>query len=596
MADDKKKPIKLNDEQLMLDASNVADIYHQLTLELFDQVIDRIKERGSASLDDNPYIWQLEKMNEMGLLNEDNVKLISDRSGIAEEQLRHVIQNEGYKIYKDTKQQLLEATGGGSFAGNSIIQTNLAAYVNQAMGDIDNLINTTLPMSVRKVYQSIVQESVAKVVTGLTTSDKAISDTVMKWAKKGFYGFTDSQGKHWKADTYARQVIKSTAWRVYREVRMAPAEELGIDTYYYSKKSTAREMCAPLQHQIVTTGVARTEAGERILALSDYGYGYARGCLGINCRHEMTPYIPGANYKPELPDELRDLTPEQAIENANAQAKQRALERSIRQSKEFLHVAEKLGDQELIDKYKSKVRIQQGAMRDYLRQHPFLHRDYAREKYYADPYAEAKKETQLRKRMSEHHYIKDSEIPAFKKVGGKITKPERKVLYADENPQGLGYIGTAHSFAINKFLRDKNAMPPEYQKIVNTLDGVVEKNRILKNTKVNRFDDNVYLKSVVEQNQHLLKDYDNFMDMLNSGKAKYSNDGYTSTSYIPQYNYFKHRPVKTIINIPKNHQIYFTDNDDESEIILPRGTKYDIISVKENKGGIVLEMNVRKDE
>lgn len=399
MADDKKKPIKLNDEQLMLDASQVADIYHQLTLDLFDQVIDRIKERGSASLEENPYIWQLEKMNEMGLLNEDNLKLISDRSGIAEEQLRYVIQNEGYKIYRDTKQQLLEATGGGSFAGNSLIQTNLAAYVNQAMGDIDNLINTTLPMSVRKVYQSIVQESVAKVVTGLTTSDKAISDTVMKWAKKGFYGFTDSQGKRWRADTYARQVIKSTAWRVYREVRMAPAEELGIDTFYYHKKATAREMCAPLQHQIVTTGVARTEAGERILALSDYGYGYAGGCQGINCTHEMTPYIPGANYKPDLPDELRDLTPEQAIENANVQAKQRALERSIRQSKEFLHVAEKLGDSELIDKYKSKVRIQQGAMRDYLKQHPFLHRDYAREKYYDDPYSKAKKEVKARKEL-----------------------------------------------------------------------------------------------------------------------------------------------------------------------------------------------------
>lgn len=376
-----KKPIKLNDEQLMLDASQVADIYHQLTLELFDQVIDRIKERGSASLDDNPYIWQLEKMNEMGLLNEDNLKLISDRSGIAEEQLRYVIQNEGYQIYKNTKEQLLEATGG-DFVANSLIQTNLAAYVNQTMGDINNLINTTLPKSVREIYQSIIEEATAKVVTGLATSDKAISDTVMKWAQKGFYGFTDSQGKRWKADTYARQVIKSTAWRVYREVRMAPAEELGIDTYYYSKKATAREMCAPLQHQVVTTGVARTEKGERILALSDYGYGSPGGCLGINCYHEITPFVVGANYKPDLPDNLKDLTPEQAIENANVQAKQRALERSIRQSKEFLHVAEKLGDQELIDKYKNKVRVQQGAMRDYLRQHPFLHRDYAREKYY----------------------------------------------------------------------------------------------------------------------------------------------------------------------------------------------------------------------
>ena len=411
-----KKPIKLNDEQLMLDASQVADIYHQLTLDLFDQVIDRIKERGSASLDDNPYIWQLEKMNEMGLLNEDNVKLISDRSGIAEEQLRHVIQNEGYKIFKDTKQQLLEATGGGGFAGNSLIQTNLAAYVNQAMGDIDNLINTTLPMSVRKVYQSIVQESVAKVVTGLTTSDKAISDTVMKWAEKGFYGFTDSQGKHWKADTYARQVIKSTAWRVYREVRMAPAEELGIDTFYYHKKATAREMCAPLQHQIVTTGVTREVDGERVLSLSDYGYGHPAGCQGINCTHEMTPYIPGVNYKPDLPDYLKDLTPEEAIENANVQAKQRALERSIRQSKEFLHVAEKLGDQELIEKYKSKVRIQQGAMRDYLKQHPFLHRDYAREKYYYNDDAVQKLYKTIDKRSKKEY----SEI--LQNLGNKAPK------------------------------------------------------------------------------------------------------------------------------------------------------------------------------
>lgn len=458
---DKKKPIKLNDEQLMLDASQVADIYHQLTLELFDQVIDRIKERGSASLDDNPYIWQLEKMNEMGLLNEDNVKLISDRSGIAEEQLRHVIQNEGYKIYKDTKQQLLEATGGGGFAGNSIIQTNLAAYVNQAMGDIDNLINTTLPMSVRKVYQSIVQESVAKVVTGLTTSDKAISDTVMKWAEKGFYGFTDSQGKRWKADTYARQVIKSTAWRVYREVRMAPAEELGIDTFYYHKKATAREMCAPLQHQIVTTGVARTEKGERILALSDYGYGYAWGCQGINCTHEMTPYVPGANYKPDLPDELRDLTPEQAIENANAQAKQRALERSIRQSKEFLHVAEKLGDSELIDKYKSKVRIQQGAMREYLKQHPFLHRDYAREKYYDDPYTKAKKEVKVRKELEklEKHRAEQKEMrEKFNSaVKSGIIKTEINNEHFENHIRGTkGY---------EKYLQknlEKGAPPPSY--------------------------------------------------------------------------------------------------------------------------------------
>lgn len=402
----KKKPIKLNDQQLMLDASRVADIYHQMTIDLFDQVVDRLRERGSASLEDNPYIWQLEKMSEMGLLNKDNIKLIARYSGIAEEQLRYVIENEGYKVYKDTKSQLLEALGGnGNFIANNLIQTRLANYVNQTTGDIDNLINTTLPKSVRKVYQDIVEEAVAKVITGLMNPDKAISTTVMKWAERGFYGFTDKGGKRWRADAYARTVINSTSWRVYREARMAPAKELGIDTFYYSMKPAAREMCAPIQHQIVTFGETRVEEGEKIYSLLDYGYGSAGGCLGIHCHHTLTPYVVGVNYKPDLPDHLKDLTPEQAIENANAQSKQRAIERSIRQSKEMLHVANKLEDEELISKYKGQVKARQAAMRSYLAQHPFLHRDYSRERYYSDPLREAEAEIKLRKRQNKKQTV-----------------------------------------------------------------------------------------------------------------------------------------------------------------------------------------------
>ena len=355
-------------------------------------------------------------------------------------------------------------------------------------------------------------------------------------------------------------------------------------------------MCAPLQHQIVTTGVARTEAGERILALADYGYGHPAGCQGINCTHEMTPYIPGVNYKPDLPDHLKDLTPEEAIANANVQAKQRALERSIRKSKELLHVAEKLGDSELVSKYKSKVRMKQGAMRGFLSQHPYLHRDYAREKYYADPFSQAQNEVKLRKKMSEHHYIKEDEIPAFKKVGGKITKSERKVIYAPDF-DSMGYIATNRSFDINKALRSNGTIPlsKEESKVVSTLDGVIERNRALKNIKVSRFDDGGYFKSIITSNADLLKKYDSVSDMLNSGEAVFSNAAYTSTSYIPKYNFFKNRKVKTIINISKDSKIYFTDNDAESEIIIPRNAKYDIISMKENKGGIVLEMNLREE-
>jgi len=592
----KRPPIQFNDEQLLLQASNVADIYHQLALDLFDNVVERVIERGTVYLDKQPYIWQLEKMQQMHMLNEENLKLISKYSGIAEEQLRYIVENEGLKLYTDTKQQLLEDLGHGSAGNSNHIQEILADYANQAVGDIHNLINTTLPMSVIGAYKGIVEQSVARVVTGLSTADKAISDTVMKWKEKGFQGFKDRAGRNWKIDNYARTVIKTTTYRTYREMRTRPAEELGIDTFYFSKKASARKSCAPLQHHIVTTGHARTEHGEHILALSDYGYGRPEGCLGINCGHMLTPFIPGVNYKPDLGEDVDSVSPEQAEENANAEAKQKALERSIRQSKEFLHVAEKLGDSELVDKYKSKVRIQQGAMRDYLKQHSFLHRDYAREKYYDDPFSQAQKEIKLRKKMAEHHYIKENEIAGFKKVGGKITKTERDIIYAPDF-DSMGYIATNSSFAINRALRSNGAIPlsKEQSKVVSTLDGVIEKNRVLKNIKVSRFDDSGYLKSIITSNADLLKKYDSISDMLNSGEAIFSNAAYTSTSYIPKYNFFKTRKVKTIINIPKDSKIYFTDNDAESEIIIPRNAKYDIIGMKENKGGVVLEMNLREE-
>ena len=585
----KKKRIKLNDQQLMLMADNVSDIYRQLCNDLFDNVVERLHDRGTYYLDQQPYLWQLEKMADVGMLNDHNIKLIAEYSGIAEKQIRYIIENEGYQVYKDTHAQL------NSNAYDYKVMKDLISYSNQAINDVHNLINTTLPKSVQATYKDIIETTVAKVITGMATPQKALDETIMKFQERGFYGYTDRAGRRQRADAYARTVIKTTARRTFNEMRMRPAQELGIDTFYYSIKAAAREMCAPLQNQIVTTGQARTEEGIKIFALDDYGYGKPGGCQGINCGHTMSPFIPGVNYMPDIDDDLKGLTPEQAIENANVQSKQRALERSIRQSKEFLHVAEKLGDQELIDKYKSKVRIQQGAMRDYLKQHPFLHRDYAREKYYDDPFSQAQKEIKLRKKMSEYHYIKEDKIPGFKKVGGKITKAERKVIYADENPQGLGYIGTPHSFAINKYLRDKNVMPSEYQNIVDTLDGVIKKNRALKNIKVNRFDDEEYFNSILKKNASLLGKHDSIESALNSGQATFDNDGYTSTSYIPKYNFFQDRPIKTIINIPKNAEIYFTDNDIESEIILPKGSKYDIINMKRKGDNVIIEMNLREE-
>ncbi|RHF37865.1 capsid protein [Streptococcus lutetiensis] len=378
-----KRPV-LNDQQFSLKMQGVSDIYAQMQQELFDNMIKRLIVRGSADLQENPYIWQMQKLNDMHMLNEENLKIITERTGIAEDLLRDVIANEGLKVYKDTKQQLAEDLGrrDGEYIANGVTDS-LEAYTSQAISDL-NLINTTLPRSIQKTYKSIVEKSVAEVVISSKSADKAIRDTIMKWQKKNFTGFVDKGGREWRADAYARAVIKTTTFRVYNEMRTAPAKEMGIDTYYYSKKATAREMCAPLQGRIVTMeGMTHTEQGVKVLALSDYGYGYAGGCLGVHCGHYLTPFIIGVNELPEDPDYLKDLTPEQAEENARIQAKQRALERAIRNQKERLHIASQLGDDELITSERLKLRNLQGKMRAYVDQHDFLHRDYSRERLFS---------------------------------------------------------------------------------------------------------------------------------------------------------------------------------------------------------------------
>ena len=76
------RKLTLNDQQFFLQMQGVGDIYEKLQIDLFDRMIKRLKERGSIDLTRNPYIWQLEKLNDMHMLNEQNLKLISERTGM----------------------------------------------------------------------------------------------------------------------------------------------------------------------------------------------------------------------------------------------------------------------------------------------------------------------------------------------------------------------------------------------------------------------------------------------------------------------------------------------------------------------------------
>ncbi|WP_419154488.1 phage minor capsid protein [Weissella bombi] len=440
---------KVNDDQMLLGASLVGDIYRNMAQELFIRMIKRIKKRGVADLKDNPYLWQLEKLNDMHMLNEENIKYVSQQTGVARKLLDEIIQNEGLSVYQNTAEQIANDLNTATPNYNSVQET-LANYAKQTFLDIDNLVNQTLLTtnlgnnSTMNVYKSIVEQSVAEVTTGLKSPDKAISDTVMKWIDKGIpSGFVDKGGHTWSIERYVDTVMTSTTYRVYNEMRTSASEQMGVDTFLMSSHAASRPACAPIQGHVVTKRVDGFHSHDKdvgyVASIYDHEYGEPAGTLGINCRHTLTPFIIGVNSLPDvdIPD------PKQTIANGKKQASQRSYERGIRDAKYKLEAAKQLGDDKLAQHYKMLLSNRQLGLRQLIDNNDFLHRDYSRERIYKNQKLVDAYKTQHQAEISKS-YKKVSDTlgkhaPSQQEYT-EIRKSSKKIHALDKDVKTVNYI------------------------------------------------------------------------------------------------------------------------------------------------------------
>ncbi|EIA31832.1 hypothetical protein SMXD51_08629 (plasmid) [Ligilactobacillus salivarius SMXD51] len=85
---------------------------------------------------------------------------------------------------------------------------------------------------------------------------------------------------------------------------------------------------------------------------------------------------------------MTQYNPKEAIRNGNLQQKQRYYERSTRDAKKRLKVAEELEDEQMIARTKTLIAARQKKLREYIKEtnkmygnkHDILTRDYARSK------------------------------------------------------------------------------------------------------------------------------------------------------------------------------------------------------------------------
>lgn len=394
--------VKKAPNQVDLKSAYILDAYEALEQSLVEMLIKRLNSKTTTQLSvDTVFQWQLEKMQQLRMMNDATIKkLVGQTSGIAEKELKDLITKQGYDFNKESNKDLANLIGSPVKEWNDL-DLILNQYFDSQWLDLDNHINQTLidtnytynPLS--KAYQQVLNDTVARTLTGFETPERAFKSAIYAMVAKGVdSSFIDKAGREWSLERYVRTVIKSTTQRVYNDLRTERGiNEYGIVTALMSSHSAARDACSQIQGRFVLM-VPTKEAPEEyqhLPSVYDYGWKEPAGCNGINCNHRWYSMLPMESTGIPKPP-----SPEEAQANAKIVAKQRRMEVAIRTSKKQLRAAELLDDQEGIEHFKGLIRQRQGALRQLIDDNDILHRSYGREAVYSNPtkeVIEAHKET-----------------------------------------------------------------------------------------------------------------------------------------------------------------------------------------------------------
>lgn len=328
-----------------------AELVYQLETDILTNMI-RLLKRGSIG----SATWQAEKLAQLGTLRAMNAQAIKANlvKAIAEAQKEIAKRGRMGAAIIDAYAVIekLKLPPGA----DAKLDQLLGMFGNQTANEF-NRMGATMLASADKVYVSATESIAAQAISGAKTGRQAIAETVSGWNKNGLKAFTDRAGRTWTPEAYAQTITRTTMANVRREAQYERMDEYGLDLIQISSHADARPGCAPYQGRVYSLN-GKTPGYP---LLSETSYGEPDGIFGINCRHTSTIYTPGQKktFEPYPLGETEDKYKESQ--------KQRKIERSIREAKRGLQLAQESGgDPAEVQYWKDKVSGRQAAMRDFI--------------------------------------------------------------------------------------------------------------------------------------------------------------------------------------------------------------------------------------
>ena len=277
------------------DVTQLLGLYQQLEDDIVADMVRRMLRMGFVS---ETTAYQAEVLQTAGILYDDILQMIADRTDASVAQVRVMFEDAGVQtveIDNDTHEAAGEAPVDIRQDGG--MKQVLDAGYRKTLGTMRNLVSTTANTTQTAFLQAC-DRAYMQVSSGAFSYQDAIRMAVRNLADGGAY-VTYPTGHRDRIDVAVRRCVLTGVGQT------AAAEDSGCRYMELTAHGGARPEHARWQGQLVQIQGKRTRKiidGLKVFTLEEIGYGDGRGFKGWNCRHNWHPYYPGLstpNYTPE---------------------------------------------------------------------------------------------------------------------------------------------------------------------------------------------------------------------------------------------------------------------------------------------------------
>lgn len=360
--------------------------------------------------------WQAAKLRDLRRFRRENTAILGEYRD---------------RIDADTRTLLEEeAAQGGADGFFRMSDERMTALLNE-MQQANEQSERAALRYMNDVYRKTILRTAAAMQAGGQTLQQATDAATRDFLDQGIACIRYRNGRRVNISTYAEMALRTAGTRAMLMGEAAQRERLGLDTVLVSQYGACSKTCLPWQGLVYiddvfqpyhgprtpggTYGISRNGRQYPLLSVAMQG-----GLFHPNCRHTLSTWVEGVSTRPRPMDKAK------VEAAAQLEAKQRALERSVRKAK---RQAAGLCDPAAAKAARARVRAAQKELRDFvadhgdvLRRNVWRERDTAALERYTNPAASGILDTSNRIGVNpDVNYICDLNPEIYKAAVPTIT-------------------------------------------------------------------------------------------------------------------------------------------------------------------------------